>query len=147
MGKIQVSKGEPIKFQPPFIILFINQLSSPKSQLGSYCLGERGVWAAVISSRAVSLDHMLAQGEPICPLPSCGRRQPHSTHVHEFFTHGGSHSSYSRTGSHIFPHARRQLISSHGISIQGAIHFSHPCFCRFHHFPNDWEFIFRNING
>ena len=30
MGKIQVSKEEPINFQPPFLVLFSNQLNSPK---------------------------------------------------------------------------------------------------------------------
>ena len=72
MGIIQVSIRQPINFQPPFLVLFINQLNSPKSQLDSYFLGERGVWVAALSGRDVSLDHMLSQGEPIRPLPSCG---------------------------------------------------------------------------
>ena len=35
-----------------------------------------------------------------------------------FFTHGGSHNSPLGIGNRIFPHARRQLISSHGILIR-----------------------------
>ena len=52
-----------------------------------------------------------------------------------FFTHRGSRISPSRNGNHIFPHAHRELISSRGISIRGAICFSHSCFCKFWSFP------------
>ena len=64
-----------------------------------------------------------------------------------FFTHGSSRSSPSRTGSRIFPHARRKLISSRGISIRGAIYFSHSHFCRFYSFSHVGEFNWEKLNG
>ena len=63
MGRSQVPKGDPINYQPPSLILFINQLNSPKSWLGNYCLGTWEVWESVSSARVVSLDHMISQGK------------------------------------------------------------------------------------
>ena len=57
MGKIQLSKGEPLKtINYPFLVFFPNHLFLPEIGWGSYCMGMGRVWEKNDLGRAPILE-------------------------------------------------------------------------------------------
>ena len=103
MGRSQVLIGEPINYQPPFLVLFTNHLILQGVSWAVIALGLGRCGQPSFLVGPSFFDHTHAQGESSHPLSLTWSRQLHSTLTHAVdFPHGGNRNC-SRV---VLPHSR-----------------------------------------
>ena len=101
MGNIQVSKVQPINFQPPFLVLFINQLNSPKVSWAFIALGLGEYGKSSFLAGLSSLTTCLTKGK-VFPISLTWKRAARTPLMHSHAGMNVSSSTHVAELPHVF---------------------------------------------